>query len=75
MDPSTLFLQETPQAANNPRVFRRSLADAQGTLCATYDITALDEEAQLLAWDELIALCADLSAVYDEPGREAIVSL
>ena len=72
MESSTLFLQETPQTVDAPRMFRRSLADAQGTLCATYDITALDEEAQLLAWDELIALCADLSAVYDEPGREAI---
>lgn len=72
MESSTLFLQEMPQTVDAPRMFRRSLADAQGTLCATYDITALDEEAQLLAWDELIALCADLSAAYDEPGREAI---
>ena len=72
MESSTLFLQETPQTVDAPRMFRRSLADAQGTLCATYDITALDEEAQLLAWDELIALCADLSAVYDEPELEAI---
>lgn len=72
MESSTLFLQEMPQTVDVPRMFRRSLADAQGTLCATYDITALDEEAQLLAWDELIALCADLSAAYDEPELEAI---
>lgn len=73
MEASIPFLHEKPKTADELRRFRRSLVEAQGTIRATYDVTALDDEAQLLGWNELITLCTDLSAVYDEPSLEAIV--